>query len=361
MQFKNQNIFTAFVRLTFTCLFFLSLSIPTLLAQETANIRGVVMDDSTGFPIPNVNVFLSNTTLGSATDENGRFRIENVPLGSYRVAASMMGYSFETEHVEVLDTITYEIEFELTQEALQGPSVEVVERYPRERRAQLRRFRDLFLGTTGNARKCELVNQYVLQFDVSESGHRFQAETVAPLSVVNNALGYKLTVFLEDFDWSAENEGRYVAAVQFEELEPEDKRQARIWRERRIEAYMGSRRHFLRSLIRGNFWREGFDVFRVYEINSNLHAQTARRMARASQNLISDTSADFLKELSFSGYLKIVYRPYNRVSYMHMNIPTILIDSRGNIFQPQGLTVFGHWSKMRVAEELPSNYEVPAG
>jgi hypothetical protein len=325
-------------------------------SQSRASIAGTVIDDSTSLPLRNVNVFLSNTTLGSATDETGKYRMTDIPCGSYRVAVSMMGYRFESESIEILEDREYQINFELKPEAIQGPSIEIVDEFPRERRRKLRRFERLFLGWTHNARKCELINQYVLEFKVDEAGYHFVAETREPLIVENHALGYRLHVHLEEFDWREDNQGRYVAAVRFEELEPESEDQREKWFKEREHAYLGSRRHFLRSLIEGNFWKHGFDVFRTYRMNAAMESETARRVARASQYLISDTPVDFLKALSFSGYLKVVYRPYNQTSFIYLNLPEVLVDARGQLFQPRGVTVFGYWSKMRVAEELPSNY-----
>ena len=48
-----------------------------------AQITGSVIDGSTGEPLHFANVFLSSTTLGDATDEEGHFEIENVPFGHY--------------------------------------------------------------------------------------------------------------------------------------------------------------------------------------------------------------------------------------------------------------------------------------
>lgn len=58
----------------------------------TGRITGVVLDAATSEPIPGANVLLVGTTLGAATDASGQFRIEAVPVGSYSVRVSVIGY-----------------------------------------------------------------------------------------------------------------------------------------------------------------------------------------------------------------------------------------------------------------------------
>ena len=47
----------------------------SLKAQTTSSINGFVRDDATGEPISYANVFLANTSLGAATNQDGYFVI----------------------------------------------------------------------------------------------------------------------------------------------------------------------------------------------------------------------------------------------------------------------------------------------
>ena len=58
----------------------------------TGKLMGIVYDKNTGEPLPFANVFLSDTRIGSATDDQGIFKIANVPVGTYDLIVSMMGY-----------------------------------------------------------------------------------------------------------------------------------------------------------------------------------------------------------------------------------------------------------------------------
>lgn len=67
----------------------------TLMGQtaEKGKIFGSVVDSETGQPIIGANVYLENTSLGAASDLDGRFIILNVPVSSYTLIVSVVGYA----------------------------------------------------------------------------------------------------------------------------------------------------------------------------------------------------------------------------------------------------------------------------
>ena len=61
-------------------------------AVTTGRIQGSLVDAETKESLPFANVIIVNTTMGAATDMDGHFIIENVPVGSYSLKFSFMGY-----------------------------------------------------------------------------------------------------------------------------------------------------------------------------------------------------------------------------------------------------------------------------
>lgn len=96
-------------------------------AQSSGKIIGIVKDKETGEPLPGVNIVLQNTYLGSTTDVDGYFVILNVPVGTYDIEASYVGYTkVVVEGFRVSANITSEQNFELQPTTLELEEAVVV-------------------------------------------------------------------------------------------------------------------------------------------------------------------------------------------------------------------------------------------
>lgn len=62
-------------------------------AQNDGQIVGSVVDSQTGEPLIGANIYLEGTTLGAASDLDGRYLILNVPEGGYTLVVSIVGYA----------------------------------------------------------------------------------------------------------------------------------------------------------------------------------------------------------------------------------------------------------------------------
>ncbi|WBX75507.1 carboxypeptidase-like regulatory domain-containing protein [Tenacibaculum ovolyticum] len=60
--------------------------------QTQGEIYGKIIDAKTREIIPFVNVLVYGTSIGGASDENGAFKISNVPLGYNKLRVSFIGY-----------------------------------------------------------------------------------------------------------------------------------------------------------------------------------------------------------------------------------------------------------------------------
>jgi iron complex outermembrane receptor protein len=60
-------------------------------AQSLTKIEGYVFSED-GLPLENVNVIISGSAVGTATDERGFFELQNLFAGEYTIAVNHIGY-----------------------------------------------------------------------------------------------------------------------------------------------------------------------------------------------------------------------------------------------------------------------------
>ncbi len=80
----------------------LTIGTTTLTSPSTGTLTGRVTDHATGEPILGASVMVVGTALGAKTDHNGEYTIKNVPIGTYTVKITYIGYqSIEAASVHV--------------------------------------------------------------------------------------------------------------------------------------------------------------------------------------------------------------------------------------------------------------------
>ena len=96
----------------------------------SGRVTGKVVDFSTKEPLSGANVLVVGTQLGASTDEEGKFSIAKVPVGTYNVRVSALGYSPEVRTDVVVSTARpATLSFSLLESALSLGIVEVNAKY----------------------------------------------------------------------------------------------------------------------------------------------------------------------------------------------------------------------------------------
>ncbi len=106
----------------------LMLLVASTLAAQSYTLSGVVTSKQSGENLIGANVYIKNTNLGAATDENGSYSID-VSAGTYTVVCSYIG--FETKQMSVDITNNMELNFILSDYAF-SLNVEVIADRARE-------------------------------------------------------------------------------------------------------------------------------------------------------------------------------------------------------------------------------------
>lgn len=350
-----------------------------LAAQEraSATLQGRVTAADTGAPLAGAHVFLAGSTRGTTTDRDGRYQLD-LPPGNHEIAASMLGYEAETQRLRLSPTVASTLDFWLKPTVMALDEVVVAATRPEDWQRHLETFEQFFLGTTDNAAQCRLLNPEVLDFDYDDEARRLRAEAHAPLMIENRALGYRMHYYLKEFDL-VEGVLRYLGVPRFEELEPRNKRERRRWERRRRATYEGSLQHFLAALFTTGSIEDakkaGFEVSLAPRFKTDPSATIPIR----SGAFVRPAAEPESRLLAFEDYLHVVYKPDVRrpsssgvpglsnrapaldehASWITLTNGPAEIDRYGYLFDPYSVTTYGRWSRERIAETLPRDYQPP--
>lgn len=88
---------------------FILLCFSKVLSAQWVQVSGRVYDKSSQLALVNTNVQLLHTQLATTSNQNGQFKILSVPIGSYQVVVSHVGYFSDTVLVELTDDVHLEI------------------------------------------------------------------------------------------------------------------------------------------------------------------------------------------------------------------------------------------------------------
>ncbi len=101
-------------------------------AGTTGKIAGTVKDKATQQPLLSANVMVEGTRLGATCNLEGEYFILNVPPGTYRVSAVLLGYGKLTQtEVRVRIDQTTTLNFGLSEESIQAEGVTIVAEKPK--------------------------------------------------------------------------------------------------------------------------------------------------------------------------------------------------------------------------------------
>ncbi|MBN1292186.1 MAG: TonB-dependent receptor [Candidatus Latescibacteria bacterium] len=140
-------------------------------AQETdtGTITGTIVDSSTGEPMVGAVVQIEGTKIGIVCDLDGKFRLTRVPVGTYSLKASMIGYVTKTiTDLEVKKDEVIKIDFAISSEAIEIEEVVVKAQAVRDTEASLLKDRQ----------KSESVSDAISAESISRSGSGNAAEAM---------------------------------------------------------------------------------------------------------------------------------------------------------------------------------------
>lgn len=336
-----------------------------------STIKGTVTNAESGDPLPGVNVYLSGTTFGTATDDSGYYTLKTPKPGTYNIVFSMVGFEKKAKQVNVGNSSSQTINGSLNEKVRQLKEIEV-KASNKKWKEQYRYFVKQFIGRTQWSEQVTIENPWALNFE--EHNDMLTASAQQPLKITNKALGYKLHVDLIDFKWPTYSNrgGGYQIFTRFELITPKSAQQELEWKKNRARSYLGSFNHFLKTLYNDDLNKSDFSV--QYKTDISLLPDSEAKYELLGRSNIPQHQRDKLKgfkikrkvNIEFDGRAKFTFNrqdfslPVYKKGGINANTESriFLIDEYGNLVNPISLVSYDNWADARVANRVPSNYKV---
>jgi hypothetical protein len=304
-------------------------------------IKGTILDKSNDSRISFATIYLNGTYVGTNSDQTGYFELDITKYSSMPLTISALGYysitlSDFSKDKPLIAYLTPKV-FELDEVVVKSKSLS------RERKEKLILFRNEFLGPTENGQNCEITNENDISFNYDSDKDTLKAFASKPLLINNRRLGYKITYYLDKFEYYKKTKSFfYQGTIIFNEDSISDKTQKQSIDRRRRYAYLGSRMHFFRELWTNNLSKSGFKILNSSDENLDY------------KNLVIQKDS-LRKFLSYNEKIGIGYYSRTPSSYIVFHKNEVFFDKNG-YFDSSGVAWEGQMAKLRIGDLLPYEY-----
>lgn len=230
---------------------------PFVLFAQGGTISGKVVRSDTKSALGRATVFLSNSSFGTASNDDGTFTLSGVKPGQYQLVVTMVGFEDFNQTVLVgKDPI--KIDAQMVPKVTQLRDVVITT--PAAWKFNYALFLKRFFGESAYAKQCKILNPEDISLVYHKNTKVLEAYSYDFIKIENKALGYKVKFMLKSFKSDdINNEIEWEANVLYTEMSANDA-QKKIWQSRRDDIFYGSSRHFFRSLQNATLSQDGFQM-----------------------------------------------------------------------------------------------------
>jgi len=311
-------------------------------------IKGKVFNSETKEPIAYAVAYFDGTAIASYTDPEGSFNLDVRKAGEIPLTISALGYYSVTisDFSPGKDIKVYLIPkiFTIGDISIKASG----NKFLRKQNMQI--FKTEFLGRTKNVRQCEILNEDDIRFTTSKDNDTLKAYAITPIIVLNHALGYRITYYMNKFEYIKSMYQSQLAGTSLFEDDTCTNDKILLGKKRN-ETYFGSRMHFIRSLWAENLIEAG------YFIESEMKQLSAKDLVR---NELSVKPGQARKSIFYRAILpttiSIWWEPGKASSGMELTRNNILIDQDG-YYKGPGIIWHGEMAKQSIADLLPYDFQ----
>lgn len=351
-------------------------------------------------------VFLSNSSYGTITNDDGTFTLSGLKPGQYELVVTSVGFKDFNKTIMVPRDAKEPVRLDVEMIVKTTQLHEVVITTPENWKRNYDQFVKLFLGESANAKKCKILNPHSLSFINHKARQGLEAWSDEFVEIENKALGYKVKFLLKSFNYDGiDNIISWEGKILFNDL-PGSASQKKQWEEKRNDIYYGSNMHFFRSLQGARLSEDGFAVMLLQRkpnpnrppqemlmkkitfwgdknIDSANKYRRLYNLPKYDENLIRQPlkETDIARATEQPGvfmigfpehlyvmytkkreeeYMADIYRPLDmpnyQVSILTLHTQYAMFDMNGTIISTPPPLFEGTWSKSKAPELLPVDY-----
>lgn len=346
---------------------------------SSQTIRAVVADRTSREVIPDVFVFLANSSIGTASDEQGVFELEFRETKKVILVFSHINYELLT--LEIADAEVIRDTFLLQPNQVELAEAVVVERSrSRLRNRRLKAFNKAFLGVDVKDKFVAISNPEVLLF--RQTKDRLIAEAKEPLIIENKELGYTIRFYLEAFELLNNGDLSYKGNTYFEPMTGSAEEELAYQKKRR-EIYKKSSRSFFSDLVHRQLDTTTY-IMGFSQLNHDQNFVNFDQVSPSSL-IFQSHAEETAYEIIIRGFLTVINQdiyveeganapapskaelnytkaqfsakgPVHATSYLRSKTNKIRVNKFGKILNPSDIEEYGFWTSLRVSALLPSDY-----
>jgi hypothetical protein len=313
-------------------------------------VTGTVIDKKDRSKIGYATIYFNGTFIGTSSDINGDFKLDVSKSASMPLTVSCIGYfsrtltDFSADKPLIIYLEPKDIEM--------NEIVVAAKSLSRKRKANLRLFKDEFLGVTAIAKSCEIMNEKDITFNYGSDRDTLKAFASKPIVINNKALGYKISYYLDKFEYDKNSMSfRYSGNMIFNEDLATDETNGELYQKNRKLTYLGSRMHFFRSLWADDLFLSGFEVRSSDNKNLSYDDLVIKEISKIKGSLITYNKFILCPTTTT---LSIYYG--NSLSKIVFHKPKVYFKGDG-FFDYSGISWQGEMVTKRIGDSLPYEYQ----
>ena len=313
-------------------------------------LKGKVIDSETKEPIAYAVAYFDGTAIASYTDLKGSFILDIKKATEIPLTISALGYYSTTlsDYSSRKDIIAY-----LTPKIFTLEDISVKAKgNPNLRKQNMYIFKTEFLGRTKNTKQCEILNENDIRFITSDDKDTLKAYSIKPIFVLNRALGYKITYYLNKFEYvKSKYQNQLIGNSLFDDDTSSLKKI--LIDQKRNETFYGSKMHLIRSLWADSLKEAG------YTIKFDKKRLSVKDLVRNQLSITPDPDQP-RKSIYYLAILptilSIKWEPGKDESGLELTRNNILI-SRNGYYKGPGIIWHGEMAKQGIADLLPYDFQ----